>query len=186
MPTATTSAASPRGSVSGAADPIPKDLRYRWMGSHRDVPGMDAAAQSGGSEDRHLLSSSASTVHDRQVRLELTAVEGACSAGDVGQARRGTWAECHRVDGHLDRRQSGSMGRPPGRSGPDVRVPGTRVHEAAWRRSGRHRGRGTRAVDPGRPWRRRRRGHPDLLAQTGPVRAFVAEAMPIVESFHFK
>jgi hypothetical protein len=68
------------------------------MGAHRDVTGVLplagtsiilsaddlALTQSGGGEDRHLLSSSASAVRDRQVRLELTAVEGACSAGDVG------------------------------------------------------------------------------------------------------
>jgi hypothetical protein len=78
--------------------PIPDDLRSRWMGGHRDVPGISPAAgtsilfsegefvltQSGGSEDRHLLSSSASMISERQLRLELTADIGDCSAGDVG------------------------------------------------------------------------------------------------------
>jgi hypothetical protein len=77
---------------------IRQDLRYRWMGGHRDVPGVlplagtsiilsaddFALTQSGGSGDRHLLSSSASAVSVGQVRLELTANAAGCTAGNVG------------------------------------------------------------------------------------------------------
>jgi hypothetical protein len=98
MPTPTTSAASPRGSVSGAADPIPADLRYRWMGSHRDVPGIEplagttiifsdadfALTQSNGIE-HELLRSAASPIEGGSLRLELTADAGTCATGDIGR-----------------------------------------------------------------------------------------------------
>jgi hypothetical protein len=102
----TASSLSPSVSASASADasevvvggPIPDALRSRWMGGHRDVPGIDPAAgtsilfsedgfaltQSGGSDDRHLLSSIASLVDDGRIRLELTADAEACNAGDVG------------------------------------------------------------------------------------------------------
>jgi hypothetical protein len=98
-PSATPAAsASPSASEITGGGPIPAELRSRWMGGHRDVPGIRPAAgtsilfseddfavtQSGGSEDRHLLSSSASMISEGQIRLEQIADAEGCSAGDVG------------------------------------------------------------------------------------------------------
>jgi hypothetical protein len=68
------------------------------MGGTRNVPGIRplagttillsegdfALTQSGGTMDRHLLSSAASLTADGRIRLDLAANEGACTKGDVG------------------------------------------------------------------------------------------------------
>ena len=73
------------------------DLRSRWMGSHRDVPGILPSAgstilfsdrqfaltESNGIEDE-LLRSSASVPAAGQLRLDLSSSAGGCQKGDIG------------------------------------------------------------------------------------------------------
>lgn len=80
----------------GAGDPVPDELRSRWMGGHRDVPGIEPTAgttivfsegafsltQSNGIEDE-LLRSAATSV-GRQLRLESSSDGEGCKEDDVG------------------------------------------------------------------------------------------------------
>jgi hypothetical protein len=81
-----------------AADPLPAELRLRWMGGERSVAGIYPAAgtilnfteesnffitQSNQNED-HLLNSVASRVDESQFRLESAANDGHCLKADSG------------------------------------------------------------------------------------------------------
>lgn len=91
-PPTLTASASPRPS------PLPPELRLRWMGSERSVPGVLAAAgtilnftdqgtffitQSNQNED-HYLNSAASSVSEHEFRLETRIGDVSCSPGDSG------------------------------------------------------------------------------------------------------
>jgi hypothetical protein len=93
-----TASATPDASALAGGDPISGELRSRWMGGHRDVPGVEPVAgttiifsesdfaltQSNGIEDE-LLRSAASLIEGGPLRLELTADAGACATGDIGR-----------------------------------------------------------------------------------------------------
>jgi hypothetical protein len=75
---------------------LPTELRSRWFGGHRDVVQFDKGStlsftangfvmnESNRWDSVQLLGSSAAAVGDGQLRLELTAKENGCEAGDVG------------------------------------------------------------------------------------------------------
>jgi hypothetical protein len=91
-----TPSASPSGSATAGGGPLPPALRSRWMGGHRDFVQLDKGStvlftaesfvmtQSNQWDIVRYLSSSASAVGDGQFRLELTADDNGCRAGDVG------------------------------------------------------------------------------------------------------
>ena len=93
--------ATPGRSAEGSGAPVPAELRSRWMGGHRDLPGVSplagttiqfeertfALTQSEGGDD--LLRSSAASTPDHQLRLALKTSGGGCRAGDEGSY---TWA----------------------------------------------------------------------------------------------